>query len=269
MSGPFERERMRHELALRRLTVSAVTTIVPDIVRVTLRGPDLGGFAAPGPADHVKVFLPDSSGVLTVPRFAPDGIRRPDAGEVIARDYTPFAFRGGDDGGELDLDFVLHGDEGPASAWASRARPGDELAVAGPRGSHLPPSGVESAVIVADETALPAAHRWLAALDGIPVTGLFPVADAATSAYLDDDRDLRWLAGSDRYARVEEALRSLPLGEATFVFLAGEAASLVPLRRYLRRELGLRKDQVDAHGYWKRGVVALDHHAPLDPTDPD
>lgn len=63
------------------------------------------------------------------------------------------------------------------------------------------------------------------------------------------------------------ALRGTEPGAGTFFFLAGEATSLIPLRRYLRRELGLPKEQVEVHGYWKRGVVALDHHAPLDPND--
>jgi NADPH-dependent ferric siderophore reductase len=51
--------------------------------------------------------------------------------------------------------------------------------------------------------------------------------------------------------------------------MAGEATMLAPLRRYLRRELGLPAEQVSASGYWKRGIVNLDHHAPLDPSDPD
>lgn len=36
-----------------------------------------------------------------------------------------------------------------------------------------------------------------------------------------------------------------------------------------RRRRVQARAQVDAHGYWKRGVVALDHHAPLDPSDPE
>jgi NADPH-dependent ferric siderophore reductase len=68
---------------------------------------------------------------------------------------------------------------------------------------------------------------------------------------------------------LEATLRSLPIGPGTFVFLAGEATTLVPLRRYLRRELGLGPDQVVATGYWKRGISGLDHHAPVDPDDPD
>ena len=37
----------------------------------------------------------------------------------------------------------------------------------------------------------------------------------------------------------------------------------------LRRELGLGPEQVVASGYWRRGVAGLDHHAPVDPDDPD
>lgn len=34
-----------------------------------------------------------------------------------------------------------------------------------------------------------------------------------------------------------------------------------PIRRYLRRELGLPKQQVDVDGYWKKGTANLDHHS--------
>jgi NADPH-dependent ferric siderophore reductase len=40
------------------------------------------------------------------------------------------------------------------------------------------------------------------------------------------------------------------------------------LRRYLKHERGLAADRVAIEGYWKRGVTNLDHHAPLDPSDP-
>jgi NADPH-dependent ferric siderophore reductase len=53
------------------------------------------------------------------------------------------------------------------------------------------------------------------------------------------------------------------------VWAAGEASALVPVRRYLKHEVGLRPDQLDVQGYWKRGIVNRDHHEPVDPTDPD
>ncbi|MGN6502074.1 MAG: siderophore-interacting protein, partial [Pseudolysinimonas sp.] len=178
---------------------------------------------------------------------------------------------------ELDVDFVIHGDDGPASAWAGRATPGDELGIGGPRGSRLVPSGIGRLVVVADETALPATRRWLGLLpDGIPVTGLFDVADESLAGYFADvpgllaRLDAECLSRGDGPGQLDEALRSLgPIDDDTFVFLAGEATTLAPLRRYLRRELGLPAEQVSANGYWKRGIVNFDHHAPVDPSDPD
>ena len=269
MTPRFERERVRHEPRRRRLRVVRSTSLPSGLVRITLGGEELAGFAAAGPADHVKVFFPDpTTGEIATPVPAERG-EAPAA--AISRDYTPLAFRAdGESGGELDIDFVLHGVDGPASAWAASAKPGDEIVVAGPRGSALAPGGIDAAVLVADETGLPAARRWLDALD-VPVTALLAVADAAATDYLDaaPGRTLRWFSGAERQQELEAAVRELVIGEGVFVFLAGEAGSLVPIRRYLRHELGLPKEQVDAHGYWKRGVVALDHHAPIDPTDPD
>lgn len=251
--------------------------VVPNIVRVTLTGPELAGFVSAGPTDHMKVFFPDpATGILTLPEIGPDGMRRGAEGVVISRDYTPRAARTAANGGvELDIDIVTHGVEGPASAWAELADVGDELGIAGPRGSRLAPEGIERLLVIADETALPATSRWLDLLPaGVPVTALFHIADETVEGYFDADvadrLDAEWITHADGHLQLEESLRSLGrISEGTFVFLAGEADILVPLRRYLRHELFLPADQVSASGYWRRGVVNLDHHAPLDPSDPD
>lgn len=269
------RERVRHPLKIRNLRVARTEQLAPTMVRITLLSDELHDFTAPGPADHVKLFFPDNNGNVGVPVMTPEGPRRPEGIEVISRDYTPFAFR--PETRELDIDFVLHGDSGPASTWAAKAVEGDELAVAGPRGSHLPPEDVGNAVIVADETAFPAAKRWLDTLGkNVPTTALLVVSDPDVLTYFadadqepSDTRTFMWFNGEKRYQAATEALRDLTFSADTFVFLAGEATLIAPLRRYLRRDLGLPKEQVDAQGYWKRGVAELDHHAPLDPSDPD
>lgn len=251
----FDRDWVMHDLVARTLTVTEVASIAPTLVRVTFTADELAGFSAPGPADHVKVFFPDRA-------------------SGISRDYTPVEFRAnGAHGPELDIDFFVHGDDGPASAWAAAATPGDTLTLGGPRGSHLVPHGMKRLLIVADETALPAARRWIDAVgDDVEIEGFFSVRHATTSAYLTGvrvDARLHWFEGSDRDAQRETAIRQATVDDSTFAFLAGEARALVPLRRYLRRELGLAKEQVDAQGYWKVGEANLDHHAPLDPTDED
>jgi len=318
------RERVRHELVVRHLTVARRTELTPSMVRVTLVGDDLDGFSALGPSDHVKVFFPDpATGVVTAPSMGPDGVRRPTDGVVISRDYTPRAFRPGEGGGaaELDIDFVLHdaapgelvpdavvagvsapeagpgsgsdtgpgsgsdtgsgsasvrgASGGPASAWAAQASVGDALAVAGPRGSRLAPDACGSAILLADETALPAFSRWLELLPASTrITAILDAADESVEDYVTAEQreraSVEWLYRIDGPGQLEESLRSLgPIGEDTYVWAAGEATTLIPLRRYLRHELGLSTDQLSVEGYWKRGITNLDHHAPIDPTDPD
>ncbi|WP_022899844.1 siderophore-interacting protein [Humibacter albus] len=282
------RDHLRHEMAIRRLTVSRTEQLTPAIVRITLIGDALDDFSASGPTDHVKVFFPDpATQVLTVPELRADGIHRPTDGVILSRDYTPRQFRAAAFGAaELDIDFVLHAPDaahgdptdpaggGPASAWAAQAKPGDEIAVAGPRGSRLAPQDASEAVLIADETALPAFTRWLELLPASTrITALLDVADEEVEPYLSEEQTRRasveWLYRIDGPGQLAEAVRSLEFEPETYVWAAGEASTLVPIRRYLKNEVGLRPDQLDVQGYWRRGIVNLDHHAPIDPSDPD
>lgn len=274
---PIIRKIVTHEPATRLATVSAVTRPVPCIVRVTFSGSELVGFPSGGPTDHVKLYFADPS------------VEGP-TNRTVTRDYTAREFRNVDDGTgfgstpELDIDFVIHEEDsssGPASAWASAAAPGDQLRISGPGKSKLAPTGVSRVILIADESALPAVTRWLRLLaPEIQVTALLEVADAGVMPYFDAESlaaraSVTWLYRTDRATReapgqVEAALRALgPIGGDVYVFAAGEAGLLIPLRRYLRRELGLPADQVAVNGYWKRGDELFDHHAPLDATDPD
>ena len=45
-----------------------------------------------------------------------------------------------------------------------------------------------------------------------------------------------------------------------FVWVAGEATCLKPVRRMLRNHPALDSRCVDVDGYWRRGVVNHDHH---------
>lgn len=272
------RERVKNPMAIRHLTVARVRRLASSMVRVTLTGEELDGFTSTGPADHVKVFFPDpATGILTAPEMTPDGMRRPTDGVIISRDYTPLVSRHETASGipELDIDFVVHGDEGPASAWAARAKEGDRLVVAGPRGSRLAPTEVMKAVLIADESALPALSRWVDMLPtSTEIVAIIEIGDDELEGYFGELQreqfSVEWLYRSDGAGQLEESVRSLgPLDEHTYVWAAGEAGALVPVRRHLRRELGLGKEQVDVDGYWKRGITNRDHHDPVDPTDPD
>ncbi|HWH98575.1 MAG TPA: siderophore-interacting protein [Pseudolysinimonas sp.] len=265
----FDRVSTPHQLVPRRATVHDVQRPAQDVVRVTLGGPDFDDFVSTGPADHVKLFVPDeASGVLRAPTLAPDGsgFVRPD-GPTITRDYTPLEVRSTSGGVVVDVDFMLHPHAGPVSRWADRAVRGDSAVVVGPRGSRSAPADPGRFVAVVDETALPSLTRWLRDLAGVPATVI--------AATIHDETWLRGYLGAAITAaelrvvgtgeRAVDALATLgDLGDDVFVFAAGEATALTDVRRYLVRTLRMAPEQLAITGYWRLGVVNFDHHEPLD-----
>ncbi|GGM23753.1 siderophore-interacting protein [Micromonospora yangpuensis] len=146
--------------------VRAVRRLSPSFVRVTFTGADLDRFADNGYDQRIKlalplpgqrgVYLPQGPDWYAQWRALPEHRRNP------IRTYTARAVRA--QLGELDVDLVLHGDGGPATRWARRVRPGDEVAIVGPDagydGDHggiefRPPTSGEL-LLAGDETAVPA-----------------------------------------------------------------------------------------------------------------
>jgi NADPH-dependent ferric siderophore reductase len=280
--GRFTREGGRNRFTARRATVLRVERVAPPIIRVTVSGPEFEDFTSGGPADHVRVYFPDAvTGELVAPTpVGPgeDGIVRPDRAS-IARDFTPLP-RAVDDGSskstvELDLDFFVHPDPGPASSWAESARVGDELVIVGPRGSRRAPQDIDGLILICDETSLPSVSRWVREVrPGTPIDVIASVPGPGewVAEYLGPVPGTRVhvVAPDISGGTVLGALERLgPVGEGVFVWAAGEATGLVPVRRHLRRTLGLPPAQAQVSGYWRRGVEAFDHHAPIDPFDPD
>jgi NADPH-dependent ferric siderophore reductase len=278
-TSPFFRAAARHRFTARRGRVGSVEQVSPAMRRVRVTGADFADFVSGGPADHVKVFFPDpDTGELIAPLpVGPgeDGIVRPE-GPMHARDFTPLRVTRTPEGVAVDLDFYLHPSPGPASRWAAQAKPGDELVIAGPRGSRGAPQGAARLVLVCDETALPSATRWVAGVPAATAVELIAVADdggvwiadylASTSGRA--DVAVRAVPAGDPAATVA-ALAAVDVDASTFVFAAGEASALVPVRRHLKGTLGLPAEQFAVSGYWKRGTSGFDHHAPIDPSDPD
>jgi NADPH-dependent ferric siderophore reductase len=279
-ASPFFRAGGRNRFTARRARVVSIEQVAPVLLRVRVTGPDFADFTSGGPADHVRVFFPDpETGELVAPSAVgpgEDGIVRPDA-PTHARDFTPL--RVTTIGGEVavDLDFYLHASPGPASRWASETRIGDELVIVGPRGSKAAPQAAARLVLIADETALPSATRWAAevpeatTVDLIALTadnGSWVEEYIATTSGRTDVRIHHLDSAGDPDA-VVTSLDTVGVDASTFVFAAGEASALVPLRRRLRRTLALSPEQIALSGYWKRGTAGFDHHAPIDPSDPD
>ncbi|MGV9911724.1 siderophore-interacting protein [Streptomyces tendae] len=268
-----------HPLVLRRVTVRRVLDVTPRMRRVVLGGEQLGAFtrdgmdhpafAAPGFDDHVKLILASDGDVrAALPAQLPHGIEWTPAENRLTRDYTPR--RVDPAAGEVDLDFVTHGD-GPAAAWARAARVGDELWFVGPKSSLRLPERPDWILLAGDETALPAIGRFL---DERPVDApahvLVTVADDAArqKLALREGDTVRWvLAEPGDAAALEAAVRALPLpaGEG-YAWAAAESRALLPVRRYLGRECGMPKERLNITGYWHREEATATAQAPDAPT---
>ncbi|WP_405020639.1 siderophore-interacting protein [Kitasatospora sp. NBC_00070] len=264
-SAPPRMRIVRHPLKYRLLEVTKVDRVTPGTVRVTFAGEALEGFCEQAPTDHVKLCFPEPGAELPVEPVVENDTWMDAPVEPITRDYTIRHYRRAER--ELDIDMVLHG-TGIGSTWAEQAEPGMRLGVFGPRGSEEIDFVHDWYLLAAEETALPALARWIEMLPaGVKVIAFaeVPGADDEQEFRTVTDLDLTWLhrgsapAGSTDL--LERAIRAaeLPTGLG-FAWIAGEATTLKPIRRHLRGERGLGKEQVDVDGYWKRGVANHDHH---------
>ncbi len=253
----------------RVLTVSRIEELTPRYKRVYLTGEALvDGFPYVhlAPTDHVKVLFPQpGSTEVAIPTRGPNGwVTEEGAGEPIFRDYTVRGWL--PETKELVLEFVVHG-HGVASAWAAGAAVGNKLGVLGPRGNKVFPQNYAWYLLAGDESVLPALGRFA---EELPATAsahiVVEVADAGERRQLTDrsNVEVTWvLRDAEGDQGLERALRALtlPQDDDWFVFAAGEAGALKPIRDYFRRELELPRQRVVVDGYWKRGLANLDHHS--------
>ncbi|WFE36121.1 siderophore-interacting protein [Micromonospora sp. WMMD975] len=155
--------------------VRALRRLGPSFLRVTFTGPDLDRFADNGYDQRIKLALPVVDGAAGELPDGPDWFSRwrdlPAERRSPIRTYTVRAVR--PEAYEMDVDMALHGDGGPATRWARRARLGDRLAVVGPdagyAGEHggveFRPPADATLLLAGDETAAPAI---CAILDRLP-----------------------------------------------------------------------------------------------------
>ncbi|WP_144874611.1 siderophore-interacting protein [Microbacterium sp. 1.5R] len=285
-----------------RLTVQRIVRLSEHFVRFTFAGPESQHLVLRGPDQRVKLLIPFEDGTETdfglfaEPRpLVTEWYQRwrdlPDAERNPLRTYTLRTVRPAT--GEVDIEFVLHGTEGPASAWADRARVGDEITLIGPDrradgphrgGAEWHPGDAGSLLIAGDETAgpaicgivesLPEEARGVAFIEVPGVDDRIPVANRSGV-------DVVWLPregrpygevlreavigwGQDRSGKSGEPVEDLApetlLWEVTdrpagddYAWLAGEATVITGLRRHLVRELGISRTDVAFMGYWKAG----------------
>ncbi|WP_263260762.1 siderophore-interacting protein [Pseudomonas sp. RIT-PI-S] len=242
--------RVMHEIKRRKLQVLRVTELTPRMRRITVGGPELAGFLSLGSDDHIKLLFPRNAEEQAALETMVLG-RDSEGPKPAMRDYTPR--RIDLEAGELDIDFVIHGD-GPASTWAERAEPGQSLYIAGPRGSLVVDDVFDSYVLIGDETALPAIGRRLEELPANrQVLAVIEIEDAAERQPLPERPGVQviWVQRHEQALEEVVAGLTLPQGQL-YAWVATEAALSRRLRRVLLDHFGLSEDYIKAAGYWRR-----------------
>ena len=228
---------------LRTLTVAEKNYLTPNMIRIVLTGDELADFPEDQESGYVKLHFSTSE---IEPR------------KKIVRSYTIRKFD--QCTLRLTLDFVAHGDSGPASAWALSTKVGDTITTDGPGAVKLVDMTADWFFIAGDMTALPAMSvnleklpanavgyavievlseedkQALLAPKGMNIIWVInPHPDQENTCLIDQVKMLRWLDGTPN------------------IWVASEFEGMRHLRRYFKQEQQVQRGQIYASSYWKMG----------------
>ena len=231
--------------------------LTPHMQRVVLGGEGLSAFSADTCTDHYVKLLFPAEGVTYPEPFDMERIREefPREQWPVTRTYTVRQWDA--EHRELVLDFVIHGDEGLAGPWAKRVQPGETVRFMGPGGAYAPDPAADWHLFAGDESALPAIARSLEALpDGARAFTFVEVEGPQEEQKIDSDVQVVWLHRGDRPVgqALVEAVRGLDFPEGrVHAFVHGEAACVKELRKLLRVEREIPREDLSISGYWRLG----------------
>lgn len=243
----------------RELTVGQITDLSPHMRRLRLHGPDLEAYEPEG--IHVRLMIPPRGKTHPKwPTLAENGMPVWPGGEdaVAQRVYT---IRDMDaNAGWIDIDFVLHGDNGPGSAFALHAARGDLIAMTGPLGSNLPDA--DWMLFAGDETALPAIGRYLTDLPAhvtghalIEVGSKADIIPVTTRSRIEVNWILRDSGAEVTRSLIQDAIRAIEIpkdGKKVYCWAGVEQADYKPVHAYWRKDIGLSRDECVAMTFWRK-----------------
>lgn len=252
--------RVKHALKFRQIEVQQIQQLTPSLLQIVLTGDDLADFVSSAFDDHVKLFIPHpDTGEIILPTVSEQGLKFPEGKAPVMRDYTPRAYD--TVAKTITLEFAIH-EAGPATQWALKAKVGDKIAIAGPRGSMVIPDSYQHHVLFGDETALPAIARRLAEL---PATAhalvIVEVDSAADQLQWQTQAQVttHWLHRNGQSAAhidfFDQALTQLQLPkEDYYIWIAAELKVARHLRKRLVNDFAVDKAFIKAASYWQKGT---------------
>ncbi|CCP08915.1 siderophore-interacting protein [Erwinia amylovora] len=289
------------EYRLFNVVLARKQVLSPSMLCCVFSGDDVRQMKMDAPDQRIKLLFPSRNGTpssLSGEKSWWETVcAMPADTRPVARTYT--LRRVNVEAGECEVEFVMHGTEGPASAWALAAQPGDPLQIIAPNRACTTDSGgyewnphrnVERALVVADETAFPAAKAILEQLaqwrNPPPLQMFIELPKRADCIDLSHYRfaEVHWLPRDEsgaahgeamlnavkQYAELPAAARErqqLSEGNEDDLlwhraagadtcfhgWVAAESSAVKQVRRYLIGERGLSAECISFMAYWSRG----------------
>ena len=247
-----------------------INETAPHLKRISLQHELLKGIGPLAPGVHFKVFIPSTKGgqVILPDMSTGRALWSDEKTKPYIRTYT---VRNLDRlTGILDVEFVLHGDSGPASAWAGSASIGDSLGI-GIKLSGKIRQPSDWYLFAGDETALPAISAMLEDLSA-ETTGVAYLEVETEADIVDINNksaiDIHWLIRNgvqpENSDLILNSVKDLVVPEASsksrYAWIAGEENMVRVMRKYAAEHLGLYREELHATVYWKAGFSEEDYH---------
>lgn len=224
------------------LSIKSKTYLSPHYISIVLEGEDLNNFKNAEIGDNNKLLIPASSA---------------DEAAII-RTYT---LRKLDlEKQEMTIEFVAHGEEGPASSWAISAEVGDQLGVMMKKKDKKIFQLADWYLIAGDHTALPVMSVLL---ESMPETA---VGEVLIEVYGSEDVialkhpagvNVVWLFNQTPGlgSSLPEVFRwaKIPAEGSRFLFAAAESQAILEIQQLLRENPTLKRNEWKAYSYWKLG----------------
>lgn len=247
------------------LNVKSKQYLTPHFIRITLTGEEVPVFARATIGDNNKILIPPPGvNKIYYPTYNEEQGEWNYPPEEVRPAVRTYTHRGIDvDKKEMIIDFVAHGEAGPASRWAMNAKSGDVLGVMmRVRPKQLVPE-VDWSLLAGDATAIPVLSIILenlpAKAKGVACIEVYGEEDeqVITTA---SDLSIRWIHNNkpgrkEVLAKNIQSLVELPSDPTVtkFAYVAAEFSSVRTIRSYLRKDEHWEPDELYTYSYWKYG----------------
>ncbi|WP_082783586.1 siderophore-interacting protein [Snodgrassella sp. CFCC 13594] len=257
---------VRPQRQARHITVCRWLDLSPNLRRIVFHAPTLADYPFHCNGAHIKLFFPhEGENQPQLPTFSSRGPVWADPNnKPIARTYTLREFDA--TACTLSVDFVKHGDNGPASYFAEHVQIGQIIGISEPAGPIPMLKPAKRYFMAGDLTALPAISAMLAEMDsqaeGDVLLWLPEQADWPNDLTIPTAIHIHpFVGGLDQIKQlVAFAHTCTPPTIEDFVWVAGEASMVAPLRVLARQQWQIPLARCYAVPYWRSGESEEAYH---------